>query len=77
MVDLKLLTIPIIAGLIQQEIESFYGRVIRIMVLDAESSWLLLLMRPRFRGRIARRRDNVRERVAGAGVRDGADQLWL
>lgn len=41
MVDLKLLTIPTIVGLIQQKIESFYGRVVRSMVLDAGSSWLM------------------------------------
>lgn len=53
MVDLKLLTIPTIAGLIQQKIESSCGRVIRIMVLSAGSSWLMLMLPPRFRGRIS------------------------
>ena len=54
MVDLKLLTIPTVVGLIQQQIESSYGRVIRVMVLGAGSSWLMLLvMPPRLRGRIS------------------------
>ena len=51
MVDLKLLTIPTMVGLIQQEIESFYGRVVRVMVLNAGSSWFLLMLSPRIRGR--------------------------
>ena len=53
MVDLKPLTIPTIVGLIQQEIKSFYGRVIRLVSLSAESSWLMLVLRPRLCGRIS------------------------
>ena len=50
MVDLKLLIILTIVGLIRLQIESFYGRVLRVMVLGAGSSWLVLV-RPRLRRR--------------------------